>query len=340
MSGCDAVDPSTILRAWTLPAGIVVERARRGTNNVTWLVRVPGTGASDAFVLRLYQNTVDPAAIAYEHRLLALLARRPLSFAVPAPMPTAGGETLLSVPVAGGASRRALAALFPRIPGEHPRRGEPAVARACGETHGELDAALAGISDADVPCTRRAPTYGDLACIHPLAPDPLALPHALPAPAEDTARLRRLLEEAAGQAPALYRSLPRQIIHSDFGTGNVLMMDGRVTGVLDFEFAAPDLRAMDWAVGLLHSAYAGVPPERLWDNLDAFGRGYASRIRLLPEEARALPALLRLRRVVSLIHRAGRWRQGMASAHSNVRRCCLASSSSVCTCTSNAGVCI
>src|SRR5207248_943182 len=134
------------------------------------------------------------------------------------------------------------------------------------------------------------------------------------APAADATRLRRLIKEVAEAAPALYDTLPRQIIHSDFGTGNVLARGGRVTGVLDFEFAAPDLRAMDWAVGLLHSALMGVPPARLWENLDAYGRGYAGRLRLLPAEARALPALLRLRRVVSLIHRAGRWRQGVASA--------------------------
>jgi hypothetical protein len=36
-------------------------------------------------------------------------------------------------------------------------------------------------------------------------------------------------------------------------------------------------------------------------------------LRLSPAEVRALPALLRLRRVVGLIHRAGRWRQGLAS---------------------------
>jgi Ser/Thr protein kinase RdoA (MazF antagonist) len=307
-------DPAALVRAWGLPPGALVERTSRGTNNATWIVRRPGTRAGDGYVLRLYQNSADVAAIGAEHRLLVGLARQPLSFAIPAPIPTPGGETLVPVSDAAGPSgaqsRRALAALFPLLPGEHPRRGDPAVAHACGAALGELDVALARLPD-----TRpgRGIMYGDLDRIHPLVPDPFCLPDELPAAAEDAAWLRRLVDKVAGEAPSLYASLPRQIIHSDFGTGNVLMAAGRITAVLDFEFAAADVRAMDCAVGLLHSAIADVPAECLWQNVDAFGLAYASRLRLLPAEARALPALLRLRRIVSLIHRAGRWRQGLAS---------------------------
>jgi Ser/Thr protein kinase RdoA (MazF antagonist) len=308
------VDPAVLLRAWDLPPGALVERTSRGTNNATWIMRLTGIGAGHAYVLRLYQNSADAASIGAEHRLLAELARQPLSFAVPAPIPTPGGETLIPVPDAAGTSGvprcPALAALFPLLPGEHPRRGDPAVACACGAALGELDIALARLPDTQ---PRHNPTYGDLDRIHPLVRDPFRLPDELPVTKEEAAGLRSLVDAAAGEVPSLYASLPRQIIHSDFGTGNILMAGGRITAVLDFEFAADDLRAMDWAVGLLHSAIADVPAERLWQNVDAFGRAYAGQLRLSPAEVRALPALLRLRRVVGLIHRAGRWRQGLAS---------------------------
>src|SRR5205823_5327128 len=110
MAGGD-VDPFAILRAWNLPVGAAVERTRRGTNNLTWIVRLLGSFGS----------------------------------------PVASGETLVPVPPATGAARPALAALFPLIPGEHPTRGEPAVARACGAALAELDVALARLSPAEPP---------------------------------------------------------------------------------------------------------------------------------------------------------------------------------------------
>ena len=42
--------------------------------------------------------------------------------------------------------------------------------------------------------------------------------------------------------PDLYATLPQQLAHEDFDPSNVLMEGARVTGVLDFEFCARDLR--------------------------------------------------------------------------------------------------
>jgi Ser/Thr protein kinase RdoA (MazF antagonist) len=286
--------------------------------------------------LRLYQNRPDVAAVAYEHRLLAALARMDLSFAIPAPLRARSGETLVTCAAAGETGERTWAALFPLLPGEHWQRGDPAVARACGAALAELDVALAALPDLGLPA--RGPTYGEMERIHPLVPEPLALPDALPVAPDETAGLRRVVEHAAAATPGLYARLPRQVIHSDFGTGNVLMVEGQlvapsgvsdvqgvrssrerrsgglgVGAVLDFEFAAPDLRAMDWAVGMLHAAMLELEGAQLWENLEAYGTTYAATRPLRADEVRALPALLRLRWAASAIHRAGRWRQGIAS---------------------------
>ena len=47
--------------------------------------------------------------------------------------------------------------------------------------------------------------------------------------------------------------------------------------------------------------------------LEAFCRGYFSRMRLLPEEIAALSFLIRLRRCVMFLHMTGRYLRGQAS---------------------------
>jgi len=42
----------------------------------------------------------------------------------------------------------------------------------------------------------------------------------------------------------------QKVIHGDFTPSNTLHAGGRLTGIIDFEFAGPDARAMDVASGL------------------------------------------------------------------------------------------
>ena len=51
------------------------------------------------------------------------------------------------------------------------------------------------------------------------------------------------------------QGLPSQLIHGDLHYDNVLVNDGKVSGLLDFEFAMYDWRAMELAICL--SKYAG-----------------------------------------------------------------------------------
>jgi homoserine kinase type II len=88
------------------------------------------------------------------------------------------------------------------------------------------------------------------------------------------------------------RDLPRSVIHADLFPDNVLLLGGRVCGLIDFYFACTDLTAYDLAV--THAAWCfardgGFRP----DIAEALVAGYAARRALSPEEWNALPLLAR-----------------------------------------------
>ncbi len=295
-------DLAPLLAAYDLtPPVAVFALPNVGTNNRIVGVR---TGAGD-FVWKLYQTFDDPAPLRYEARLLAWLARQPLSFAVPAPLAGRSGDTLY--PTDGGWQ-----ALFPLLPGGQPDSRDLAQVEAAGAALGELHGALACY-----PATPRPniPSYGDLDHIHPAIPTPEALTARdfglAGEPASDRLlawwreHLRGLRSFIAGP----YRALPRQMIHGDFALSNTLFHEGRLTAILDFEFAAPDARALDVASGLEFTLryWDGASAAGLWPIAAAFCRGHARRAPLTAAEIAAIPRLIRLRDTVSALWHTGQW---------------------------------
>lgn len=196
----------------------------------------------------------------------------------------------------------------PCLPGTHPDVTNLAQAHAHGQALGEMTLSLERLAPQPVTVP-----YGNLAEAHPLVPDPWELPERLPASPEWRERIGRLFADLREQVGELYRSLPQQVIHGDPVPRNALMEHGRVTGVLDFEFCAHDLRAMDLATALGGGPNALRGPEGEMAVLDAIGRGYSSRVRLTPVEVEALPTLIRLRRANMLVRFEGNRRQGLRS---------------------------
>jgi homoserine kinase type II len=247
----------------------------------------------------VYSNVVDPARQRFEHELLRRLASAELSFAVPRPLPSDDGDTLRVVD-------GRLTVLFSRIPGETlAKDGGPYLGRAAAAL-AELDVALGALHEFE----HRPPAFdGDVTRVHPLVDD---LHEAVGESGLDQGRrpaLLRDLDRTAELAPLLYASLPQQITHGDFAFGNTLMRNGRVTGLIDFEVAGMDVRAMDVAVGL----YRFPAYKDALGQCDIFGQGYSGVLPLDPTEIAALPALLELRAGVSLLHWVGRMRAGLAT---------------------------
>jgi homoserine kinase type II len=292
-AGLDAYDLVPPVRPFELPGP--------GSNNDILGVH---TGAGD-FVWKTYRTEGDLAAILYEHHLLAWLGQAKLSFGVPVPVPTRGGETVCRTP-------QGLHVLTRRLPGHQLDVGQLDLVEATGAASGELQRALSGYRASGRP---RIPPFGDLDQIHPGVPDPFALsPQRLGLP--DAGPYDSLLGWWRDELEALrpfvlgpYRSLPWQVVHRDLDPSNTLTDRGAVTGILDFEFAGEDARALDVAASLKFTMRVWENPAP-WDAARAFCRGYRRRSALTQEEVEAIPRLTRLRDAVSIARRIGRALEG------------------------------
>jgi homoserine kinase type II len=293
-----------LLADWPVDGPWSCELLNSGNNNRSYAVTTP----RERYILRIYQDTAEPDWVGYEHLLLTRLGRAELSFSVPAPLPACSGATLVRIP--GGAGAK-LAALFHRIPGQQPDGTALAQYRSCGAALGELDHALSTITIPASPSPR--PPFGDFSQLHPAVPDPLEMLEQIPVDPIERAQLRRIVHDLSAALPMLYYSLPWQIVHRDFDASNVLMEGEHVTGVLDFEFAGLDLRVLD--LGRSLSLFT-ISPWNLpdgWQRTKVFIMGYREHVELTPDEVEALPDVMRLFRVRSLVHREGHRRQGLAS---------------------------
>jgi homoserine kinase type II len=298
---------------WGLTAPWRVEVLGQGTNNL--VVRIETTAGG--YVLRMYGNHADEGRVEVELQILAALASQHLPFAVPSPVSTRQSARYARIPTTDG---EVLAVLTPWIAGDHPHDDDLVQAEAAGEALGRLDQALADVHLTEPEAVRTWRSFGDLAHCHPLVPEPAEAIATLPVP--DMLRQRLLTRYAwlTDRIPALYARLPQQLMHEDYAPSNVLLQETRVTGVLDFEFCARDVRAMDLTVALSWWPAQVLGTDNEWPIIRALTTGYARHVRLGADELTAIPVLYELRAYTSLIHRLGRYRQGLSPLAAVVAR--------------------
>lgn len=205
-----------------------------GISNSNWLVETrQADGTSARFILTMYERRIDVAELPFFLALLDHLAAR--GCAVPA-----------TIHDRSGASQRTIngkaVALMEFLPGVSPLEPSPRQARAVG-------AALAQVHLAalDFPHHRvdRLDPAASRATLERCGAKVLNAIH----PA-----LSALLPQAAQITDRWPCDLPRSIIHSDLFPDNVLMLDERVTGLIDFYFSCDGMMAYDLAV--THAAWA------------------------------------------------------------------------------------
>ena len=196
-----------------------------GVENSNYSLRT----TSGDFILTLYERRVDPAELPWFLGLIEHLAKR----GIVCPLPVHGRD---------GAALRHLcgrhAAITTFLPGVWPRRVRP-------EHCGPLGAALAAlhVAGSDYAPTRR----------NALGPQgwPPLLERSRVRADEVQAGLALELERALGWILAAWpQGLPIGHIHADLFPDNVFFLDGRVSGLIDFYFAATEILTYDVAVCL------------------------------------------------------------------------------------------
>lgn len=287
----------TLLTTYDLTPPLTPFTMPGGLNNSSIGIR---TGAGD-FVLKALTANKDEAMLRYEHTLLAWLATQPLSFQIPTPIHTRTGNTLVTTPTG-------YELLVPYVAGQRPHYAEAAQMEAMGAALAELHTVLAHYPMHPRPGMG---TFGVLEKTHAQLADPYHLtPSALGL--AETADYRALfawwrneLEQLRRFIDGPFAGLPRQVIHCDYSPSNTVYDNGQITAILDFEFAGPDVRAMDLASGLVFTL-------RLWENPHPlqsaanFCRGYGRIQRLKTNEIEALPWLIRLGYATSAVWWFGR----------------------------------
>ena len=196
-----------------------------GVENSNYSLR---TTAGD-FILTLYEKRVDPADLPWFLGLMEHLARR----GIVCPLPVHGRD--------GSALRRLSgrhAAITTFLPGVWPRRVRPEHCAPVGEALAALH-----VTGQDYMPQR----------VNALGPDgwmPLLERSRARADEVQPGLAAELDQALAGILAAWPRELPVGHIHADLFPDNVFFLDGRLSGLIDFYFAATDNLAYDLAVCL------------------------------------------------------------------------------------------
>jgi homoserine kinase type II len=287
-----------LLPLWGFPPGTGIAPAdQQGSNNQTFLVR----DGLQHYVLRV-SGFLSVAEVRAEHRILGWLRRSDLPFQVPEPVAAPDGRIVIATP-AGPAT------VCRWLPGARPGMNGEAAFERFGQAVGVLGAALAGVPLADTLRDWRTNPHS----IRPDDPPADVLCGELRS-AGMSAEQAGLLDGAVSRTRRWWPrtgGLPAQVIHGDLAASNVLADPdtGEVTGLLDFELAGAGYRVQDILAALYNSTALGAPdwPRRT----AALLRGCASVRRLEPAEVAALPELLIIRSLGSVLWRAARWRAGL-----------------------------
>ena len=216
---------AAFLSDYGLGTAVAFRGIAEGVENSNFQLR---TTAGD-FILTLYEKRVDPAELPWFLGLMEHLATRGIT--CPQPVRGCDGDALRHL-----AGRPACITTF--LPGVWPRRVRP-------EHCAPVGAALAGLHLAGM----------DYA---PTRPNALGPPSWAPLLTRSGARANEVQPGLCNElAAALDRivadwpgDLPRGHIHADLFPDNVVFLDGRLSGLIDFYFAATDLLAYDLAVCL------------------------------------------------------------------------------------------
>lgn len=276
------VELGDYLRRYDIGELLSYKGIAEGSENSNFLLH---TGAG-SFILTLYEKRVERADLPFFLGLMEHLARKGLT----CPLPVRQRDGSVIGEIAGRPS-----AVITFLEGMWPRRPTAAHCRAVGEALARMH-----IAGRDFEGRRD---------------NALALPgwKRLWEMSRDRADEVEpgLADEIEADFAVFERDwpadLPSGVIHADLFPDNVLMLGDRVTGLIDFYFAASDFRAYDLVI--THASWAFSADGKQCDpaRAEALMRGYAREITLSDAEVAALPLLARGASLRFLLTRAHDW---------------------------------
>ena len=262
---------------------VSVKGIAEGVENSNYLLET----TQDKFILTLYEKRVDPADLPFFIELLDHLAQH--GCLVPPMIADRDGTKIHQL-----CGRSACLITF--LSGVSVTHPTTAQAGATGKALGDMHRALA-----DFELERRNSMDHDGWRTLAEQCGPAQLDEIAPGLAD---AVSQELDHLDKHWP---HDLPRSAIHADLFPDNVLMLDDRVTGLIDFYFSCTDIRAYDLAV--THAAWCFSE-----DGADfhepiscALIEGYISAFQISDAERQALPLLARGATLRFLLTRAYDW---------------------------------
>ena len=244
------------------------------------------TTLNNKFVLKISGKQRTDKQLQFEYELLQKLQKHIFSFSLQC---YANYKSQLQL------SDQSWASLYVYIPGKKPDIHNPLHIREMGKASGELTIALENVRvDIDSPMV---PSW-DLYHLHPqITKESLRNFLQNPLFGLDRSKLDRFRTELYRLEAELDRlqSLPMQIIHRDLFLENVLVDDhGKVSGVVDFEYASLDARAADLgaALGQFIDSY---DHEASLSRIQAYLEGYGAYVEMTDTEIDLIPMFMRLK---------------------------------------------
>lgn len=275
-----------------------IDSMQHGANNYSYRLIVK----DKEYLLRVYgsPNAIDK--LQYEHEVLQQLATQNLSFKIPAPIKTLNNEYYVIID-------GKVSALFPFIVGQESTRTTTNYFE-LGEKVGELTCVLQSIKPVHTPSY--VPTYQLLDIYPNIAKDCLdnflntsTLDHEL------CAFFLKEFNQIQREIVDLIERLPVQLIHGDLMLSNILMNDGQITGIVDFEFVSPDFRMSEVAITLSQFIRKEINNEQLLSIIKDFIKGYSTSVKVTKDEISALPILIKIRMSTLVLHFISRYFEGL-----------------------------
>lgn len=284
-----------------------VKEGTSGMNNTTKFLVVD----NEEYILRIYESHNDNAKVNYEHSVLKALKKRSLTFDIPEPKVNLEGEAI------GKASDGKLVSISKMIKGNNPNLKKYEQFYSLGKVVGEITSELGKINIAKEPiyssCYELEKSYPKcpLNKVIEFCNNP---PEEFESEKSDLIELSKYFIEFQKIIPML-RKLPHQLIHGDINASNVLEDEEKnISAVLDFEFVAKDLRAMDLGICLSETIANETDDNIIFYNMESFIKGYNKYIQLTHDEINIVPALIMLRRLDVIIHFLVRYNDGISNS--------------------------